>query len=140
MVMHDKAVSERDPRPDHPARTAARRELTALRFARTLACAAALALAGCTYYGYPAAGVTPASFDRSFDAAAGAIRDQGMAVSVEDRSNGTIVGRLGAGAAVTATVRQQADGSVRVQFDATGARDPALIDRVSRAYDARMGR
>ena len=31
-------------------------------------------------------------------------------------------------------------GSVRVQFDATGSRDPALIDRVSRSYDSRMGR
>jgi len=41
---------------------------------------------------------------------------------------------------VTASVRQQADGSVRVQFDATGPRDPALIERVSRSYDSRMGR
>ena len=41
---------------------------------------------------------------------------------------------------MTASVRQQADGSVRVQFDASGARDPGLIDRVSRGYDSRMGR
>jgi len=27
-----------------------------------------------------------------------------------------------------------------VQFDATGPRDPALIERVSRSYDSRMGR
>jgi hypothetical protein len=41
---------------------------------------------------------------------------------------------------LTASVLQQADGSVRVQFDANGPRDPALIDRVSRSYDSRMGR
>ena len=40
-----------------------------------LAAAAAAALSGCTYYApYPGA---PASFDRSFGAAAAAMRDQG---------------------------------------------------------------
>ncbi|MDM0106965.1 hypothetical protein QTH97_18610 [Variovorax sp. J22R24] len=107
--------------------------------ARTLAGAVVLGLAGCAYYGYPVPGAMPASFDRSFAAAAGAMRDQGLQVSVEDRSSGTVVGRAGQGT-VTASVRQQADGSVRVQFDATGPRDPGLIDRVSRSYDARMGR
>ena len=101
-----------------------------------------LALSGCTYY-VPAPGTVvpgaPASFDRSFSAAAGAMRDQGLSISVEDRSSGTIVGKVESGT-VTASVRQQADGSVRVQFDASGVRDPALIDRVSRSYDARMGR
>jgi hypothetical protein len=67
------------------------------------------------------------------------MRDQGLAITVEDRSSGTIVGKVENGT-VTATVRQQADGSVRVQFDANGVRDPALIDRVSRGYDSRMGR
>jgi hypothetical protein len=116
-----------------------RARAAAMRLARTLACGAVLALAGCAYYGYPVPGVAPASFDRSFSAAAGAMRDQGLVISVEDRSSGTIVGRLGTGT-VTATVRQQADGSVRVQFDALGANDPALINRVSRSYDAHMGR
>ncbi|MDM0024379.1 hypothetical protein QTI27_07545 [Variovorax sp. J31P216] len=107
---------------------------------RAAVLAAALALYGCVYYpppGYPV--MAPASFDRSFDAAASAMRDQGLAVNVEDRASGTIVGTQGAGT-VSASVRRQADGSVRVQFDATGPRDPALIDRVSRSYDARMGR
>ena len=110
-----------------------------MRLARAASCAAALTLSGCAYYGYPVPTSAPASFDRSFGAAAGAMRDQGLAISVEDRSSGTIVGRIGGGT-VTASVRQQADGSVRVQFDATGSRDPALIDRVSRSYDSRMGR
>ena len=101
-----------------------------------------LALSGCTYYVPPPSTVvpgTPASFDRSFGAAAGAMRDEGLAISVEDRATGTIIGKIESGT-VTANVRQQADGSVRVQFDATGVRDPALIDRVSRGYDRRMGR
>jgi len=106
------------------------------------ACCAMLAAAGCTYY-VPAAGTmvpaAPASFDRSFSAAAGAMRDQGLVVSVEDRASGTVVGKL-EGGTVTATVRQQGDGSVRVQFDASGTRDPALIERVSHSYDRRMGR
>ena len=50
-----------------------------------------------------------------------------------------MVGRQGEGT-VTATLRHQADGSVRVQFDSSGMRDPQLIDRVSRSYDQRMGR
>jgi hypothetical protein len=101
-----------------------------------------LALSGCTYY-VPAPGTVvpgaPASFDRSFSAASGAMRDQGLAISVEDRSSGTIIGKVEAGT-VTASVRQQADGSVRVQFDASGVRDSDLINRVSRSYDQRMGR
>ena len=108
-----------------------------------LAASVVLALAGCTYYVPPPTSTVvpgaPASFDRSFGAAAGALRDQGLAISAEDRSTGTIVGK-GDGGTVTANVRQQADGSVRVQFDAAGVRDQGLISRVSRSYDQRMGR
>ncbi len=106
---------------------------------RAASCAAVVAVSGCAYYPYPVATSAPASFDRSFSAAGGAMRDQGLAISVEDRASGTVVGGIGGGT-VTARVLQQADGSVRVQFDATGPRDPALIDRVSRSYDSRMGR
>ena len=67
------------------------------------------------------------------------MRDEGLTIAAEDRATGTVVGKL-EGGTVTANVRQQADGSVRVQFDANGLRDPALIDRVSRSYDRRMGR
>ncbi|HET9206971.1 MAG TPA: hypothetical protein VFO28_12085 [Burkholderiaceae bacterium] len=112
-------------------------------WALAAATAGIVALSGCTYY-VPAPSTTvvpgaPASFDRSFDAAAGAMRDQGLTISAEDRNAGRVVGKLGNGT-VTAQVRQQADGSVRVQFDATGMQDPAVIDRVSRGYDRRMGR
>jgi hypothetical protein len=104
--------------------------------------AVAAMLSACTYYVpppgyYPGA---PANFDRSFGAASGAMRDQGLAITVEDRTAGTIVGSVGGGGTVTASVRTQADGSVRVQFDSQGVPDRTLIDRISRGYDVRMGR
>jgi hypothetical protein len=102
-------------------------------------CALSMLVSGCYYppIAYPT--TTPASFDRSFSAAGNAMREQGLAIRSEDRASGTIVGAQG-NATVTASVRQQADGSVRVQFDANGVRDPALIDRVSHSYDRYMGR
>jgi hypothetical protein len=113
---------------------------SSVNFLRAAVMATAILGGGCAYYapvGYPVS--APASFDRSFTAAASAMRDQGLAIRSEDRNAGVIVGSAGS-ATVSANVRQQADGSVRVQFDATGARDPALIDRISRGYDMRMGR
>jgi hypothetical protein len=43
---------------------------------------------------------------------------------------------------VAAYVRPQADGSTRVESNTAGATsgDPDLINRISRAYDRRMGR
>ena len=92
---------------------------------------------GCTYYGAPA--MAPASFDRSFDAAAGAMRDEGVAVSVQDRASGSIAGNFG-NTMIRASVLRQADGSVRVQFDSSDSRDPSLLGRISSRYDQRMGR
>lgn len=106
---------------------------------RAAACGLLLSLVACTYYGVPAGQAVPASYERSFAAVAAAMRDQGLAISVEDRASGTVVGSSDAGS-VTATVRPQPDGSVRAQFDARGARDPQLIERVSQSYDRRMGR
>ncbi|SIT35760.1 conserved hypothetical protein [Paraburkholderia ribeironis] len=108
-------------------------------------CACLLTLTGCPYYGPyyaapPGTVVTaPASFNRSFSAAAGAMRDEGLALNVQDPGSGNIVGELN-GSVVTATVRQQADGSVVVQFNSSNTRDPTLLDRISRSYDRRMGR
>ena len=99
---------------------------------------------GCTVY-QTAPGVyssaPQASFDRSWNAARNAFEDQGVQISSADRAAGIIRGRHG-GIDLTATVRTQADGSVRVEFNTAGAteQDPQLIDRVSRSYDARMGR
>ncbi|WP_454753760.1 hypothetical protein [Cupriavidus necator] len=102
-----------------------------MRVRNALGFAAMVALAGCTYYGNPA-------FDRSFYAAADAMRDQGLAITTQEPGAGTVVGTKD-GDAVTASVRQQADGSVRVEFNAASQRDPGLLDRISRSYDRRMG-
>jgi hypothetical protein len=105
---------------------------------------AGLLIAGCTYY-QTAPGTyttTPGtSFDRSWGAAIGALQDQGVRITSEDRGAGIVRGTHD-GINVTANVRMQADGSVRVEFNTAGAteRDPALIDRISQSYDRRMGR
>ena len=121
-------------------------ELFQLAEALIAACASAALLTvlpGCTYYvapGTPVPGIpSPSAFDRSFAAASAAMRDQGLEITTEDRASGTVVGRHRDGT-VTATLRQQADGSVRVQLSSSNTRDPGLIDRVSHSYDQRMGR
>jgi len=104
-------------------------------------------LAGCTYYVAPAGTVVSApppamsSFDRSWSAAVGALGDEGVRITSEDRNAGIVQGSRD-GIDVTANVRVQANGSVRVEFNTRGEtrRDPGLIDRISLAYDRRMGR
>jgi len=113
------------------------------------ASAVALGLASCVYdpyypYGYPGypAPVSPqAAYDRYWGAAVGAIRDSGLQVTSEDRTAGVIQSQRG-NVTMNARVITQADGRVRVEFNAGGAlnEDPSLPDRVSRAYDARLGR
>ncbi|UIF91234.1 hypothetical protein [Cupriavidus sp. UYPR2.512] len=103
---------------------------------------AMLALSACTLDPAGTGAFTvmgPASFDRTFTAAAGAMRDQGLAISVEDPVNGVVVGSLDT-RTVMAGVHQQADGYVRVEFDSMAAQDPALMARISRSYNRRMGR
>jgi hypothetical protein len=105
---------------------------------------AAVLISGCTYYQtapgtYVSAPVS--GFDRSWSAAVGALQDQGVRITSEDRSAGIVRGARD-GITVTADVRTQADGSVRVEFNTAGAtrRDPALIDRITQSYNRRMGR
>jgi hypothetical protein len=101
-------------------------------------------VAACTYYEV-APGVYTASpttsFDRSWSAAVGAFEDQGVRITSQDRAAGQVRGTRD-GIDLVANVGTQADGSVRVEFNTSGAtaRDPSLIDRVSQAYDRRMGR
>ena len=118
------------------------------RFARlrsmlTLAAMAIVAagLPACYYYPTPYGYAAPASFDRSWEAAVGALADNGLAITSQDRDSGGVNGRRGA-IDVVANVRSQSDGSVRVEFTARGdlKQDPGLVDRVSAAYDRRMGR
>ena len=112
-----------------------------MRLLHAAACVALIVLSACAYYPVPAGTVvmTPASYDRSFAAAAGAMLDEGLTLTVQDPANGSVVGQLG-NSTVTANVRQQTDGSVQVRFHTSDAQDPTLLDRISRSYDRRMGR
>jgi hypothetical protein len=108
-----------------------------------VAIVAVLSLAGCV--AYPPAPVaapqlTPQEhFDRTLEAAAGAISDEGMMVTSQDRGTGTIRG-VWAGFTVTAKVDRRTDGSIRVKFDTPGTsfREQKLVDRVTISYNRRM--
>jgi len=101
-----------------------------------------LPLAGCVVYEpVPAYPGPSSSFDRAWNAALGGAQDAGVQVSSADPATGLIRGTRD-GIDVIVVVARQADGSVRVQFDAKGStqRDPGLADRFSQGYDRRMGR
>lgn len=119
--------------------------MRALLIRTATAAALALGLASCVYdpyypygYAYPS---PQQSFDRYFGAASGAMRDAGLQVTSEDRTAGVITGVRG-GVTMNARIVTQADGRFRVEFNAGGklSEDPGLPDRVSRAYEARVGR
>jgi hypothetical protein len=102
------------------------------------------ALAGCVVYDpyYPYGYASPtAAFDRSWNAAVGALQGEGVNITQQDRAGGIIAGTLG-GLSVTARVLTQADGRVRVEFNTSGsgAASQQLAERISRSYDYRMGR
>ena len=104
--------------------------------------AVSLVAGGCVYYeAHPSPYGIAATYDRSWNAALGAMRDQGVQVTREDRPSGRIEGRRGA-LTVKADVVTLADGRIKVEFNTTGdlQQDPGLSDRISRSYDARMGR
>ena len=97
---------------------------------------------GCVYYEpYPSAYGVASTYDRSWNAALGAMRDQGVQLTREDRPAGRIEGRRGV-LTVKADVVTLADGRIKVEFNTSGdlQQDPGLSDRISRSYDARMGR
>lgn len=104
-----------------------------------LAGATLLATACVVYEPVPA--YQPSSFDRSWAAAIGALQDQGVTITEQDRVGGVVRGTRGAVTA-TASVRMQADGRMRVEFTTKGATgaDPALAERISASYERRMGR
>jgi hypothetical protein len=117
--------------------------MTALRGLLALGLCTSL-LAGCVYYEvapgvYATAPVS--TFDRSWAAARNAMLEEGVRITQEDRSTGTLRGDR-SGIAVLALVRTQADGGVRVEFKTVGATsvDPQLIERISASYDRQMGR
>lgn len=111
---------------------------------RSLLCAVAVGpLSGCTYHqvvpAAPAPG--PRVFDRSWNAALGALEDTGVTITLADRSSGTIYGAIGSDS-VTIRVLTHADASVRVEFGVHGPNgtEAAMAQRISAAYDRRMGR
>jgi hypothetical protein len=108
-------------------------------------CLGVALLGGCVVYPaapYPApVSYGPSTFDRAFDAALGALSDQGLRITSQDRASGHIVGARGT-VTVTASVRPQADGTTRVEFKTSGdtGQDAGISQRVLGAYNARMGR
>jgi hypothetical protein len=101
-------------------------------------------LSGCTVYevGPGVYSTAPApKFDAAWNATVGAFHDQGVQIVREERAAGILQGRRG-GIHVTADLRTQADGSVKVELRTSGAtgEDPGLINRISNSYDRRMGR
>jgi hypothetical protein len=106
------------------------------------ACVAAATVAGCTYYQtVPVAPSGPGTFDRSWNAALGAADDLGVSVTSANRTSGIIYGTTPTDT-VTISVLTQADGRVRVEFNvkSPAGDDTDLVNRLSRAYEARMGR
>ena len=107
-----------------------------------VALATALLLAGCYYPApvpTPTTQTVPANFDASWQAARGAAMDQGVQVTDEDKSTGTIRGTQGSSEVLITCIRQ-ADGSVRVGFNVKGPAGSGLQDRLTQSYNRRMGR
>jgi hypothetical protein len=103
-----------------------------------------LTLGGCVVYEpVPVAPQMTAQqrFDRAWAAASGAMYDQGLTMTAQDRGAGVIRGDRG-GITITATLETLPDGSIQVKFNSKGANstDPDLIQRVSDSYYRRMGR
>ncbi len=98
------------------------------------------ALTGCVAY-EPVPAPAPSPFDRSWSAALGAAKDEGVRITSADRVSGVIRGFRDE-QEVTINIRTQADGGARVEISARGPKgsDPGLAGRISRAYDRRMGR
>lgn len=105
--------------------------------------AVVLTLSACVVYEpVPVAAVQPSMqerIDRSWDAAYGAMTDQGMTITAQDRRAGLIRGNRG-GTTITAQLETLADGRIQVKFSSSGASDSGLVDGVTDSYNRRMGR
>ena len=91
----------------------------------------------CVVYEPVPYGMQPTKFDQSWTAASGALVDQGLAITTQDRATGVIRGDRG-DTSVTVILETLADGRVQVKFSGKG--DPAAVERVSQSYERRMGR
>src|SRR5688572_27459379 len=95
---------------------------------------AALALSGCVVYEPVPVGYQPTTvqqrFDRSWAAAMGAMADQGLTITSQNRGAGVVQGER-TGTTITAALETLPDGSVQVKFTSQGSNtDAALIQRV----------
>jgi hypothetical protein len=103
-------------------------------------------LGGCYVYPYPQPGPPyyyygSNSYERSWNAALDAMDDVGVRIVSSDRNSGVIMG-IKDGVDTTITIRTQADGRVRVEFNSRGpsGQNPDLSNRIYQAYERRMGR
>jgi hypothetical protein len=120
-----------------------------MRSGRRAACTAALwlalggisGIAGCAAPTPGRVADSQASFDRTYDVALGAMADQRMTFSTQDRLQGRIVGSVD-GITLSATIQPIVDGTTRVSFEAGGntEADVAMLKRVADAYNARMSK
>ncbi len=93
----------------------------------------AFGLAGCV--SYEAVPVDP--MEAPWRSAMGAMQDAGLTLTTADRATGTVRGTRGA-AEGTIVVRMRPDGRVGVEIGSKG--DPGLTQRLTDAYNHRMGR
>ena len=114
---------------------------TPLALLRAVVVMIAMALTACVVYEPVPANAVPSTFERSWNAINGAMLDQGVTITGQDRATGTVRGTRGT-VGVVSTVGIQPDGRVRVEINTTGAAtsDPDLVDRIRGSYDRRMGR
>ena len=115
-----------------------------LKLHRVVAVSALLLLGACVVYEPVPVSSQPTlqqRFDRSWAAATGAMSDQGLTITSQDRGAGAIRGERG-GITITATLETLPDGRIQVTFASKGTTtaEPALVQRVSDSYDRRMGR
>ena len=97
----------------------------------------ALLLAACVVY--EPVPVDP--MEQPWQAAIGAIGDAGLALGTVDRASGTLRGTRGNVEGII-VVRMRNDGRVGVEISARDPdnRDPGLVQRLTDAYNRRMGR
>jgi hypothetical protein len=101
---------------------------------------ALVALAGCGTAPQRTQFDSHLNFERTFNTVMGAMADEKMTFSVQDRRNGLLVAELN-GDAIQATMQPNfLDSTVRVQFSAVGDKhtDDKLLTRVVEAYRLRM--
>lgn len=108
-----------------------------LRTGLAIAALAAL-LAGCVGAPPGTVSYSQSTYNRTFDAALGALADQKLVISEQDRRGGRIVAKE-EGITLTATLEPLPDGSIRVSFrQQPEGEHPDLLKRVTQAYEARV--